>query len=156
MAIYGVTERCCMRSAVFFLGLLFSAGAFADWTAIGLANVCSGKTYDGEVKEGYDQLGIGLCNAYVQGFEAGRISEFANAYVDFATGTNKQKAEQLQNVRNEVGLYCLPEEITLRQIIAIFLKHVEQNPERWHQSAGLEFGNAMRKAFPCGSKNWNG
>jgi hypothetical protein len=45
--------------------------------------------------------------------------------------------------------YCVPAQVTLGQKKALFVKHLQANPEKWHLMAGSIFAFAMIEKFPC-------
>lgn len=45
--------------------------------------------------------------------------------------------------------YCLYQEVSQGQMVNIFVKWAENNPEQQHISAFLGFIEAMKKVFPC-------
>ena len=54
------------------------------------------------------------------------------------------------NYHNLFGgtVYCRPA-ITRMQMVAVFLKFLQDNPEEWHQSSTTLFLVAMGRAYPC-------
>lgn len=47
------------------------------------------------------------------------------------------------------GLYCTPPGVTAGQAIRIYLRYLQDNPARLHEEAGVLYGLAMAKAYPC-------
>lgn len=49
---------------------------------------------------------------------------------------------------DEKGI-CLPESITTKQAMAVFVKWANEHPEKWNQRDGISLGEAMIESFPC-------
>ena len=50
---------------------------------------------------------------------------------------------------------CLPDGLIVAQRIRVFLKFLEEHPERLHEHIGVLYTKAMVEAFPCPSgKPW--
>jgi hypothetical protein len=45
--------------------------------------------------------------------------------------------------------FCLPVNVDNGQILLVFIKYLEDDPEELHKPANLLFVEEMRKAFPC-------
>ncbi len=70
-----------------------------------------------------------LCSAYLQGV--------ADSYT---TTQFKKRYEPI---------LCMPVEVTAEQLIAVFMKYMQQNPEQWHFAASELALNAFAQAWPC-------
>jgi hypothetical protein len=44
---------------------------------------------------------------------------------------------------------CIPDGVTVRQVMSIFKKYLKENPEEHHLRAQYLIGLALMKAFPC-------
>jgi hypothetical protein len=44
---------------------------------------------------------------------------------------------------------CIPNEVTVLQAIAVFLRWADQHPERWHLVPADAVAEAWQQAFPC-------
>jgi hypothetical protein len=51
--------------------------------------------------------------------------------------------------RPAVKSVCLPEEATNKEIGLVFLKFMDEHPEKLHESAGFTFWSAVSHAYPC-------
>lgn len=69
------------------------------------------------------------CSAYMQGV--------ADSY----TATQYRKQYE--------PILCMPVEVTADQLIAVFVKYLQQNPEQWHFAASELALNAFAQAWPC-------
>lgn len=45
--------------------------------------------------------------------------------------------------------YCLPDNVTISQLLQISVTYLEENPEQLHLEAGALVYGALAKAFPC-------
>ena len=45
--------------------------------------------------------------------------------------------------------YCVPENVTIPQLVRITSKHLKNHPEFLHMGAALSVHNAMVETFPC-------
>ena len=48
--------------------------------------------------------------------------------------------------------FCVPDEVQLKQILAVVLKYIRDNPEKAHIRASTLAVAALKKAFPCSLK----
>jgi len=79
-------------------------------------------------------------NAFAKGYAAGYVA----AIVD-----DRQLAQNMGEL-SEGGLrVCVPNEATVRQIIDVVKKYLENNPENRHYGAASSVVLALRQAFPC-------
>lgn len=46
-------------------------------------------------------------------------------------------------------LYCVPQEVTVGQIIRVFVKYLEDHPEELHKEGHELLHSSLIKAFPC-------
>jgi hypothetical protein len=47
------------------------------------------------------------------------------------------------------GPICTPDAVTVGQLVRIFMKYLEENPERLHENANWLYEDAMRGVYPC-------
>jgi len=45
--------------------------------------------------------------------------------------------------------FCVPDGVTLEQLVRVVVKHLETRPAELHLTAGSHVLNALKKAFPC-------
>lgn len=65
----------------------------------------------------------------------------------FNSGFTEEKAMR-DRAQKLLGV-CDPETVTRRQQLAVVLRYIRDNPQRWHQSSiGLIY-SALVEAFPC-------
>mgnify|MGYP000971225467 CR=1 FL=1 len=91
-----------------------------------------------------------FCLAYMIGIEDGLKYGALNSSYLFA-GFIKDESMRL-DFANEVmrtAHGCWPEGITHGQRIKIFVKFMEEHPERLHEQPYHTYGDAMGAAFPC-------
>ena len=81
---------------------------------------------------GYD---VGRCHGFIEGVIAGM-------YVAGPSGeSDRQAAARLG--------YCFPGESTNEQVVEVFVKYLEDHPEKLHQPAGVLLIKSFRIAFRC-------
>ena len=85
---------------------------------------------------------LGLVDGWVEGIAFG--SYFTIARSD--PNTSFQDATEFAKL--SMG-YCIPEDVTRQQIVSVFFKHLEENPETRHDTARMIFHRSMIDAFPC-------
>lgn len=44
---------------------------------------------------------------------------------------------------------CIPQEVTNGQLVAVYVKWVDQNPDKWHYNENVTVGRALGNAFRC-------
>ena len=49
----------------------------------------------------------------------------------------------------ELPSYCIPNGVTLGQMVQVVVKYIKQHPENLHNKASIVSLNAMRTAWPC-------
>jgi len=49
-------------------------------------------------------------------------------------------------------LFCTEDGVTRGQYMAVVIKYIENNPEKWNQGASVIVLEALTKAFPCKNK----
>lgn len=79
--------------------------------------------------EGTDEFNRGWCTGRIVGYTQG-----LNHGLDLG---------------GSVGLYCLPEGVTLGQLRDVTVKFLNDHPERRHEKDTLLMLDAMSEAFPC-------
>ncbi len=48
------------------------------------------------------------------------------------------------------GVYfCVPSEVKMSQAAEVIIKHMKENPDRWHEAGKNLTINALRNTFPC-------
>ena len=101
----------------------------------------------------------GIPQASVSFLDGIKLNEWSNA-VDRTVGNNPSPADYLENgyftgyvigvsdMRDRLTI-CLPQGVTVGQLIAIVQKYLRANPEKWNHGAQDLVLNAFRTAFPC-------
>jgi len=77
----------------------------------------------------YNDLGYGLCFGYIRGVKN---------YYDISKGTSGY------------GKICFPKSVTWLQIIKVYMKWVDEHPEKLHKTAWEGVIYSMTSAFNCG------
>lgn len=54
-----------------------------------------------------------------------------------------------QSAGGQRASICLPENVTLTQIIMVVINHLEKNPKKLHLQADSSVISALNEAFPC-------
>jgi len=89
--------------------------------------------------------GRGACHAYVRGF----LSGLAAALAHVTTLGTKEKEISYFEARRKYMKYCPSETATLSQIPRIFIKYINDHPEKLNDQASNILLAALQKAFPC-------
>ena len=50
---------------------------------------------------------------------------------------------------DETGYVCIPESVSNGQVIRVYVKWLNEHPERLHELDALLFITAMQESFPC-------
>jgi len=83
------------------------------------------------------------CVFYVSGFRDGHITGLTEAAR--AAG---HEINDLQTLRKH-AIVCIPQNVSNEQLIEIFLKYINDRPERLHERARNELYNSWKGVFPC-------
>jgi hypothetical protein len=78
---------------------------------------------------------VGRCHGFIEGVIAGM-------YIAGPSGESFRQS----NIRQG---YCFPEESTNEQVVAVFVKYLEDHPAKLHEPAGMLLLNSLRIAFRC-------
>jgi hypothetical protein len=81
-------------------------------------------------------------------FEGGYCAGFMDGVIDTARAWENSD-EELKRKHEPWVRFCLPKEVTNGQIARVFVKFLEDHPEKLHFPANLLFIEALRTAFPC-------
>ena len=73
--------------------------------------------------------GEGACDGYVAGVVDSRLSR--------------------QDKHGQPAAYCLPETVTLGQIVWLVTRYLHEHPQELHFTADSTVDTALQKAFPC-------
>jgi hypothetical protein len=79
-------------------------------------------------------------------FSSGSCAGFIEGVIDGIYYAAVQRSKTAADVRQP---YCLLEEVTNEQIIAVFVKYLEDYPEKLHEPAAVLLVESLAKAFPC-------
>ena len=52
----------------------------------------------------------------------------------------------------ETYYICVPDGVSLEQVMRVFVKFAEEHPEWLHKSAGMMFTMSLYQVFPCDSE----
>ena len=53
------------------------------------------------------------------------------------------------NALTPIPNFCVPDAVTLGQLIKVVVKYMDEHPEELHLLSGLVVREALQKAFPC-------
>ena len=85
--------------------------------------------------------------------EAGDCSrdEFVatNACISYIHGFKDGRQVGIAEVGAKPKAVCVPDEVTIGQLIRVFLKYVSDHPEKLHEPEYQELIRSWRLAFPC-------
>ncbi len=84
------------------------------------------------------------CVYYVSGFKYGHFFGLHEGHYK-STGHEIPDYETLQ----KHAIVCIPKNASNEQLIEVFLKYINDRPERLHESAANELYNSWKDAFPC-------
>lgn len=76
-------------------------------------------------------------------FCIGHIGGFVSGWVYSAAAANVDKRKQT---------FCLPYGVTVGQFVSVFIKYLDDHPERWHEAAHLLMVESFGASFPCPSR----
>lgn len=57
--------------------------------------------------------------------------------------------DQFDAHRQSLTMFCIPEKVTMGQMLDVFLKYLKDNPNKRDRTTGHLYMFAMRDAFPC-------
>ena len=126
------------------------AGTNTFFTAAWLRELCFAKKNTQEFL---------TCAIYIRGFlegqEIARIDLLARIDVMEKIESPKKgnrKAEvptedEMENLR--YAAYCIPKSVVVTQLTEIFVKHMNEPPEKLHESASGELHFMLARHFPC-------
>lgn len=82
-----------------------------------------------------------------ESFSSGFCAGFVDGVVD--SQDMWEASDKMQN-RSHVQSFCLPGKSTNGQLVRVFIKYLDDHPERLNEPAALLLVESLRKAFPCG------
>lgn len=88
---------------------------------------------------------MSACYAYIEGFMTGQAIAMGKV---IALGTEEKDLSYVE-ARRRYMKYCLPETVTHDQIVRVFVKYINDHPEKLHEQAGNMLHAALQEAFPC-------
>jgi Rap1a immunity proteins len=100
------------------------------------ANATSGEELLQKCKTESANYGSGFCHGF--------IAAVLDTLTMWEASDSYEKRTHDKDVR-----FCLPAEVTNGQIVLVFVKYLEDHPEKLHMPANLLLVEALRKAFPC-------
>jgi hypothetical protein len=53
---------------------------------------------------------------------------------------------------NNMGVACIPNGVSIGQLVSVVGKYLRENPEQWNKDANAITAVALMKAFPCAKK----
>ena len=95
-----------------------------------------------EEKDPVKDFGRGVCIGFIDGFVAGRYT--GDTYHAF-----HHREEKIDDI---YGHLCVPDSVNRGHLAITFVQYLERNPEKLKLPAGLVLEDALREAFPCGTK----
>ena len=107
-------------------------------------------------------LGLTLSISLNASFTDGnRLVEDMNEYKIWNNGNKDVSYDKVMGFMGYVSgvsdtlngiLICYPKNVTLGQVNAIVIKYIENNPDKWNQSANYLISAPLMKIFPCKKK----
>ncbi len=139
-------------AAIVLAGAVMSEafGGDARFTAMDLRNDCQhfskGLSLDPHDTKCRGQIYTAAtkCGFYVSGYREGHLMGLV-VTASKATGYAVLEFEKLRKYRNA----CIPQNVTNGQLIEVFLKYINDHPERLHEPRGNQLYLSWVGAFPC-------
>lgn len=93
----------------------------------------------GASEESVHDFERGVCRGFIEGFLAGRhVGDMVHAF--------HHRNERLEAV---YGRLCIPTKVDKSNLIFLFARYLEKNPDKMNWNAGTLLETALQEAFPC-------
>jgi len=73
----------------------------------------------------------------------------------YKVGNSEGYIEGIRDTLVDLEYICIPARVTNRQIYAVVLKYIDDNPTKWNNSASSLVWTPLMSAFPCKKKAEN-
>ena len=85
----------------------------------------------------------GVCTGFIDGFAAGHhAAELWHAF--------HHRDEEIDNI---FGHLCVPKDTNRTALVAMFVRYLENHPDKLEWAAGLLLESALSETYPCEKKN---
>ena len=86
----------------------------------------------------------------LEGMKESENMEQRKPAVDFTAGWYIGFVSGVTETGNIYQSFCLGENVSVAQSVAVVEKYLKEFPEKWNQPAHILVIDALKKAFPCG------
>jgi hypothetical protein len=136
-------RRCQMRILVQLSALcyaMFICGtATADVTAGKVRDLCISKSEPAKI----------ACGMYIIGFREGHLTGMYSAAGIILGSAVIDRKRSMDEDYQRFSYFCLPSAVTNGQVIEVFVKYVNEHPEKLHLSSSTQLTDALLQYFPC-------
>lgn len=89
------------------------------------------------------------CAIYIRGVSEGNYAGRVDALGRMGKLKNVPTFDALQS--SKYSAYCVPSGVNMYQLGEMFVKYMNEQPEKLHEPAYIQFGLMLEKHFPCKS-----
>jgi len=100
------------------------------------------------ITTGVTQASFYRANELLEWCETPKSSDACLGYISGATDVLTSDSEGPLSAE----FICMPASVTTGQILKVYVKYANDNPEKLHYSASILLANALVTAFPCESQ----
>lgn len=130
-----------IKRSVLCCAMLFCGTASADFTAGELRDFCT----TGDARD------LLVCLAYINGYRAGHLTGVYGAKVKLSGPSLKYKKLDFDEDLQRYSAFCDHYSVTHKQVYELFVKYMNDHPEKLHEEAGNQLMHALIHYFPCKS-----
>lgn len=131
--------RILIKLSALCYAMFFCGTATAEVTAGQLRDFCNSKEFSERLS----------CGWYIDGFRGGHISGMYSAMSRILGSAELDKKRSLDEGYQRFSLFCVPGAITNGQVLEVFLKYMNEHPEKLHLKASMQLTGALVQYFPC-------